>query len=119
MPQREGYLLVDHRGSPGLPEDIARASGFNPTEVKEGKLFESATLTCAHCKVVVVRRPERIRERASCMKCGGKYICDGCAVAARMPDYSHMPFEKEWNYWAELATKAPQLGSPPCLLMKG
>ena len=92
--QREGYLFVDHSASPGLPEDVARASGYDPLLCKEGKRFEAATLSCIHCKTVVVKSPLRQRERHKCMKCGGKYICDGCAFLASMPDYSHLPFEK-------------------------
>ena len=50
MKQREGYLMVDHRASPGIPEDVARQIGMDPAQVKEGKLLEAATLTCSHCK---------------------------------------------------------------------
>lgn len=94
MSQREGYLFVDHRASPGLPEDVARASGYDPLFCREGKVFEAATLTCAHCKVTVVKSPLRTRERHSCMKCGGKYICDVCGFRASQPDYNHTPYEK-------------------------
>lgn len=94
MANREGYLMVDHRASPGLPEDIARASGYDPLHCKEGKLFEAATLTCAHCKVGVVKNPKRVRERALCFKCGVKYICDFCAADMQRADYEHTPFEK-------------------------
>lgn len=111
--QREGYLFVDHRASPGLPEGFARAMGMDPALCREGKLFEAATLTCAHCKTTVVKEPRRTRERGQCMKCGDKYLCDGCAFEARMPDYDHTPFEKK----VDLAKNAEaRLGSPPMLL---
>src|SRR6185437_1135439 len=57
----EGYLLIDNR-----------AAG-------EG-IKETATMTCGHCKTVVVMNPLRIRERANCFKCD-HYICDLCAAA--------------------------------------
>lgn len=113
MAQREGFLFIDHRASPGLPEDFARAMGMDPKLAGEGKLFEAATLTCAHCKSVVMKNPYRVRERASCMRCGGKYLCDGCGWQAYQPDYDHTPFEKK----VDLAKNAEaRLGSPPMLL---
>lgn len=94
MGQREGYVLIDHRNSPGIPEDVAHKIGYDPKQVGPGKMFEGGTLTCSHCKGVVVKNPLRTRERASCFKCGYHYICDGCATAMNDPDYSHTPFEK-------------------------
>ena len=90
---REGYLMIDHRASPGLPEDVAIASGYDPKLAGEGKLFESATLTCSHCKVSVVKNLFRVRPRASCAKCGYHYICDGCEYQATLPDYSHLTYD--------------------------
>lgn len=118
---REGYLLVDHSASPGLPEEVARASGYDPALSKEGKRFEAATMTCAHCKSSVVKNPLRTRARASCTKCGCHYICDLCEHNSRLPDYDHMPFEKLSDL--TLAGKAPamiraaNLGSPPQLIL--
>jgi hypothetical protein len=112
--QREmGYLMVDHRASPGLPEDVARKVGYDPRFCQEGKLFEASTMTCSHCKCAVVKNPLRTRERHSCMKCGGHYICDGCAFNATLSDYTHTPFDKV----IELTMKAEAvLGSPLELL---
>lgn len=90
---QEGYVLIDHRASPGLPEDVARSVGLDPRHCGEGKLFEAASLTCSHCKIAVVKNPLRVRERASCAKCGWHYICDFCAAEMDKPDYSHLPFE--------------------------
>ena len=112
MPVREGYLMVDHRASPGIPEDIARASGFDPKFCGEGKMFEAASLTCSHCKGVVVKNPLRTRERHFCVKCGGHYICDGCAFAAAQPDYVHAPFDKVIDDTLRQAA----LGTPPSLI---
>jgi hypothetical protein len=93
MVQRQGFLMIDHRASPGIPEDVARSVGLDPKLVREGALLEADTLTCVHCKVVVMKNPLRVRERASCPKCSHKYICDFCAAAMRHPDYNHLPFE--------------------------
>jgi hypothetical protein len=110
-----GELEVDHRASPGLPEDIALLVGYDPKLSGEGKVYRQHTMTCSHCKGVVVKNPARTRERATCMKCGGHYICDGCAFKASQPDYVHTPFEK----MAEQIIHAADLvseGSPPKLL---
>jgi hypothetical protein len=85
----EGYLFVDHRASPGIPEAKALAMGLDPKLVKEGKLYEAATLRCVHCPSVFIKNPRRTRERGHCFKCGG-YICDACEAAAKMPGYVHM-----------------------------
>lgn len=76
---REGVLLIDHTASPGLPPDFLKSIGLNGPSVTEGKLFESATLTCCHCNAVVVKNPGRTRERGHCFKCND-YICDGCVA---------------------------------------
>lgn len=89
-----GYLMVDHSASSGLPEDVALASGYDPSLCREGKKFETDTLTCAHCKVVVVKNPLRIRARADCPKCGHHYICDICDYRTTLADYSHLPYDK-------------------------
>jgi hypothetical protein len=89
-----GYLFVDHRASPGIPEDKARQMGFDPSLVGEGKLMEADTMTCAHCRNIIVRNPDRTRERYYCMECGGDYICDLCNIERRKPDYVHLPFQQ-------------------------
>ena len=108
---QEGYLMIDHRASPGITEQEARLSGFDPSHCGEGKLFEVATLTCSHCKAAVVKNPLRIRERPFCVQCH-HYICDICAFNASQPGYVHMPFEKR----VDETIKAAALGSPMKLL---
>ena len=49
MAQPSAPLPVDHRASPGIPEDKARQMGYEPSLVGEGKLMEADILTCAHC----------------------------------------------------------------------
>lgn len=114
---REGYLMIDHRVSPGLPEDIARWTGLDPKHCGEGKLLEAATLTCAHCKTVVVKNPLRVRERARCFKCN-HYVCDNCYAEMQMPGYNHLPFEALVEIEQRAVQKGVQqfLGTPQELL---
>lgn len=111
---REGYLLVDHQASPGLPEDIARLVGYDPALCGEGKRFEAATLTCSHCKCAVVKNPLRTRERHQCHKCGPHYVCDLCAFRMSLPDYDHTPFDKIIDLTLD---QKPILGSPHTLIL--
>jgi hypothetical protein len=75
--QDEGYLLVDHRESPGVPDGLAHAAGL-PPGANRG-VFEAPTITCNHCCKVLVVNPLRRRDRAWCAKCD-KYICDECGA---------------------------------------
>jgi hypothetical protein len=84
----EGYLHVDHRASPGLPEHLARKFGFDPAFTREGKVFEAATMACSHCPSVVIKNPLRTRERGRCSLCGG-FICDACEIAMHDSNYVH------------------------------
>lgn len=81
----EGYILVDHRNSPGIPkelEDFWIASGkLQPGEVVQGgTMHESGLQTCSHCQRVLIMNPLRQRDRATCLKCY-HYICDWCATS--------------------------------------
>lgn len=80
---REGYLIVDHRASPGLPEMVVQRTALAGIPLGEGKMFETATLTCGHCKTVQIKNPLRQRERGRCFKCA-HYICDPCSAAYRV-----------------------------------
>ena len=101
---REGYLLVDHRASPGLTEAEARFVGYDPKLAGEGQMFEAATLTCSHCKASVVKNPLRTRERPFCFSCY-HYICDLCELESRHPGYSHLPFEKARDVYMDYAAR--------------
>lgn len=75
--RQEGYLLIDHRMSPGVPDALLHASGLEVVSARGGATFESATSTCSHCHAIVVANPDRSRARAYCPGCH-HYICDGC-----------------------------------------
>ena len=115
LKRREGYLSIDHRFSPGVPEDIARKSGLDPKLMGEGKILESATITCAHCLGAVVKNPMRIRERAYCAKCDN-YICDGCDAKRNAPDYQHASGEQISDGIIDFAHRGMTLGSPAELI---
>jgi len=111
----DGYLMIDHRASPGIPAEIAHLANLDPKQCGEGKLLEAATLSCSHCRCAVILNPLRTRERAYCQKCD-HYICDFCAAMASTSDYSHLPFEKLADLTFTLAAKGGDLGSPQGLL---
>ncbi len=73
----EGYLLIDHRESPGIPDEVTHSLGL-PLGSGRG-MFETATFTCNHCTAVVVMNPLRTRAREYCAKCN-HYICDRCGA---------------------------------------
>jgi hypothetical protein len=91
--KNEGYLMVDHRASPGIPEPKARRLGYEPSLVAEGKMFEAATYGCPHCCGTVVKNPLRTRERGFCWKCSSN-VCDVCFAIMQEPDYVHLPVKK-------------------------
>jgi len=95
MRKQMGEIMIDHRASPGLPEEIARWAGYDPRFCREGKVYTQKTMTCAHCRGAVVPNIFRTRERHSCAKCSHHYICDACAYEMTLPDYVHTPFEKK------------------------
>ena len=113
--KHDGYLMIDHRASPGIPSDIAQAMNLDPRHCGEGKLWEAATLSCSHCRCAVVVNPLRTRERAYCQRCD-HYICDACGVVAALPDYQHFPYDKFADVVLDNAEKGVVLGSPHELL---
>ena len=77
--QNQGYLVLDHSFSPGLPDAQARRAGVDAGE----GFFEADTFTCGHCSAVVVKHPLRVRERETCWKCD-RWLCDLCATVRKM-----------------------------------
>lgn len=72
----EGYLLIDHSNSPGIPEALARKWAAQGTVVKPGTgKLEAGSYTCVHCQVIVVKNPRRTRPREVCRKCMA-VVCD-------------------------------------------
>jgi hypothetical protein len=80
---QEGYLLVDHRNSPGLADDRFRAMDPDAPVGAGRKTWEAPTLLCSHCQAAAILNPLRQRERGYCSKCD-HYICDQCAITMRV-----------------------------------
>ncbi len=113
--KREGYLLIDHSASPGLTEQEAVAFNWKPSEVGAGRRLEQAIIVCVHCRKMTIKNPLRVRERATCAKCGHGYLCDGCWLESRLPDYDHLPFEKKADVMQEYALRGFILDTPQAL----
>ena len=62
-----GYLVIDHRNSPGT------------REVPGGTQLERDTWTCSHCGAIVIKNPDRTRPREVCRKCMA-VVCDKCVL---------------------------------------
>lgn len=107
---REGYICVDHRWSPGLPDDVAASVdmlGYNRD------LYESAVARCNHCEAQVVLNPKRSRERGYCRRCDS-YLCDACEFE-RTRTLQCVPFEKKVEEMLKAAVQqAPE--APKILL---
>lgn len=86
----EGEITIDHRNSPGVPDELVFSAGL-PIGAGRG-LFEAATYTCGHCQAVVVMNPSRTRERCICHGCQ-HVICDACAIQ-KAKTLECRPFEK-------------------------
>lgn len=87
----EGYLIADHRASPGVPESVLHTAGL-PSFAGRG-VFEAATIHCVHCGGSWIKNPERIRPRGYCRQCV-KYVCDACDIAMAQSGYIHRTFEE-------------------------
>jgi len=79
--QHAGYLVIDHRDSPGLSEaDLAKMPAklrASTVLASAGRMTERDVLTCSHCERAVILEPLRVRDRGYCQKCN-HYICDDC-----------------------------------------
>jgi hypothetical protein len=88
LKRHEGWLMIDHRASPGIPADIAIKLGLDPKQVAGGRLMEAATLTCNHCGNAWKKNPLRTRPREYCKLCD-HYICDRCGRLRTHAGYVH------------------------------
>ena len=89
----EGYLMIDHRASPGLTAEEMRQAGYtNAPNLGEGTYTELPTIRCAHCSNVFIKNPLRTRERGFCWQCDD-YLCDQCTVAMKVSG-KHVPFQQ-------------------------
>lgn len=91
MRKREGFLFIDDRNSGGA-------------------LLEAATFTCRHCDALVVKNPDRTRERHYCRGCDS-IICDNCA-AIRAQTLTCRPIEQLIDQCLTAAEKQGTSDSP-------
>lgn len=89
--RNDGYMLIDHRASPGVPDELLQQAGL-PVAAGRG-LFEVSTMHCPHCGAHVMKNPERVRPREYCKTCN-HYICDHCHQARAQADYVHRTFDE-------------------------
>jgi len=75
----EGYLLIDHRESPGITPEEAALAGKATLPIGRGRKFEAPSVKCSHCERLVIMNPLRTRDRAYCPKCD-RYLCDDCEL---------------------------------------
>lgn len=99
--KQEGYLLLDHRNSPGVPDEMMVSVGLGPG-AGHG-VYESPTVTCCHCNTVVILNPMRTRARGYCPKCDA-YVCDNPACSAEC-----RPFVKQLDDLQALIEKGAHL----------
>lgn len=72
----QGWLIIDHRDSPGIPDSMApQVAALGGVPVPGNTMVELDTWTCAHCNAVVLKNPDRTRPREVCRKCM-KVVCD-------------------------------------------
>ena len=110
----ENYLLLDHRDSPGVPDDaMQRMSPGLPSGAGHGK-FEAAAYTCSHCQrgILVNPAPMRAREVPYCRSCD-HYICSQCKLILTLTGICR-PFVKVMAEFYERAAK----GGPPLIFTR-
>jgi hypothetical protein len=92
---REGYLLVDHRESPGFTCEEATWGGLEPIAamVGKGQKLEAPTYTCRHCQRQVIINPKRNRPHEYCSGCD-HYLCERCALIRRVNGGECKPWRK-------------------------
>ena len=110
----EGYFLMDHRNSPGVPDSVVVQEGLLPGAGRG--VFESATFTCSHCQVVVVLNPDRSRDRGYCRKCD-HLICDGCETAKAASGGDCNSFKRLVDVLLNNAAKGGEVSQSPVIIL--
>lgn len=102
--EKEGYLLVDHRDSPGISAEQAKAMGSHIV-APGGTKLEARTYCCCGCTATVVMNPDRLRTREYCRQCHS-YMCDTCALLFKI-DGTHRSAKKFFAEYIEHAARGP------------
>jgi hypothetical protein len=110
--EMEGYVMIDHRDSPGFTQEEAARLGLGGLPVGRGTLFQSPTITCHVCQAVVIINPDRSRSRGYCPK-HNAYSCDACN-AERVRTGICKPFQQVIDEFVDAAENGkrydPQTG---------
>jgi hypothetical protein len=88
----EGYVLIDHRNSPGISQEFIVANNLDAPAVGAGQMFESAIAVCHACGGDIILNPNRTRAREWCME-HDAYLCDRCALTRKLTG-SCVPLKK-------------------------
>lgn len=110
----EGYLMIDHRGSPGVDAEFIRRSGRTALAVGEGQMAEAAIFQCCACQRLIVKTSARADSRNFCRQCDS-FMCDACAIASHQSG-RHIPFTQVLERLFETAIRG---GQPPSSLLIG
>lgn len=110
--ERDGYLEIDNRESPGFTpqEAIAAGLGAYAGMLGPGSRVQVQTYNCSHCGNEVMKNPNRTRHRAYCSSCDHD-ICDNCGVTMKLTGKC-LPLKKVFDDY--IAT-----GVLPALFQKG
>lgn len=116
-----GFLEVDNREAPEALR-FPTGEGGAHLVIPAGQRLEIATLTCSHCRAVVVLNPRRTRDRGFCRRCCA-FVCDlpgchpdtGCLSIAEVLDLNASHPTVDWL--ARTPTGAPAL-SPQALAVR-
>ena len=100
----EGYLLIDHRESPGFTPEEAAMAGRGTLPVGRGRRVELPTVNCSHCERLVLMNPLRTRDRGYCPKCD-RYLCDQCELVRVQSGGECHSFKKKIDQFMENAAK--------------
>lgn len=102
-----GWLIIDHTNSPGIPDSMApQVAAAGGVPVPGNTKVELDTWTCKHCHSIVLKNPDRTRPREVCRKCMA-VVCDRCILWCD-------PFEKVAE--AIIEGKYHTLGDSPLLV---
>lgn len=116
LQDREGYMLIDQRDAPRLPDDVLRSCGLGDIDMR-AKVVELPTFWCPHCTAHVVQNPKRntvSMPRHFCRKCG-RLICDGCHAIMVMTGV-HKTFAELADDALEAAAKSVDPPASPIFL---
>lgn len=91
----EGYVLIDHRNSPGISQEFVAANKLDAPAVGAGQVFESAISVCHCCGGDVILNPLRTRDREWCRQ-HDAYLCDNCSLLRKV-NGSCVPLRQKLN----------------------